>query len=303
MSLDFAFYPGCAGKQVQKEAEWAARAVCDQLGIKLHDMPRATCCGAVSLRETKPAFSLAVAARILGEAEASGRDLCTICNTCLQTLSHANYRFKTEPDILEQINKANQQAGIPAYRASIKVQHLLWVITDQVDQKALKDKIKKPLAGLKVAPFYGCHNLRPAEIFASNAGEKADHLHRLITLLGGEAVSYDGHDKCCGFHVMLSDPAEMRGMVAKNCLSAKEAGAQVMITPCTLCDMSMGAYQGIAEKTVGKSINLPEMNFAQLLGVAMGIDEARLGVHRLHVDPKPILAQTGYPLTRSPCWR
>ncbi|NGZ29452.1 MAG: heterodisulfide reductase subunit B, partial [Magnetococcales bacterium] len=65
MSLEFAYYPGCAAKQVQKEADWAARAVCKELGIGLHAMPRSTCCGAVSLRESKPAFSLAVAARIL----------------------------------------------------------------------------------------------------------------------------------------------------------------------------------------------------------------------------------------------
>jgi succinate dehydrogenase / fumarate reductase cytochrome b subunit len=84
MSLEFAFYPGCAGKQIQQEAETAAQAVARELGITLHAMPRATCCGAVSLRETKPAFSLAVAARILTEAEAKGHDLCTICNTCLQ---------------------------------------------------------------------------------------------------------------------------------------------------------------------------------------------------------------------------
>ncbi|MBF0177053.1 MAG: CoB--CoM heterodisulfide reductase iron-sulfur subunit B family protein [Magnetococcales bacterium] len=293
MSLEFAFYPGCAGKQVQKEADWSARAVCSELGIKLHDMPSATCCGAVSLREAKPAFSLAVAARILSEAEAMGRDLATICNTCLQTLSHAHYRFRTEPEILEKINGVNSQAGIRPYGGTNKVRHLLWVITDMVDQGTLKSKIKKPLNGLRVAPFYGCHSLRPVEIFADKAGEKPDHLDRLITLLGGMPVAYEGANRCCGFHVMLSDPTEMRQMVAKNCLSAKNAGADLMITPCTLCDMSMGAYQGIAEKTIGQTINLPEMNFAQLLGAALGIHESKLGIDRLHVDPKPALAARG----------
>lgn len=293
MSLEFAFYPGCAAKQVQKEAEGAAQAVARALGIKLHSMPRATCCGAVSLRETKPAFSLAVAARILSEAEAQGRDLCTICNTCLQTLSYANYRFKAEPDILEKINGVLKQAGVRPYEASIKVVHLLWVVTDQVDQGLLKSKIVKPLNGLKVAPFYGCHNLRPSEIYQSTPGEKADHLDRLITLLGGSPVVFTGRDKCCGFHVMLSDPKEMRTMVANNCLEAKGNGAEVMISPCTLCDMSMGAYQGPAEKTVGKSIDLPELNFAQLLGAAMGISQAELGLERLHVDPRPVLKAKG----------
>ncbi|MBF0158340.1 MAG: CoB--CoM heterodisulfide reductase iron-sulfur subunit B family protein [Magnetococcales bacterium] len=293
MSLAFAYYPGCAAKQVQKEADWAARAVCAEVGITLHDMPQATCCGAVSLRETKPAFAMAVAARILSEAEQQGHDLATICNTCLQTLSQANYRLKNEPELLEQINEINKQAGVPAYRASIRVHHLLWVLTDQVDADLLKSKIRKPLKGMRVAPFYGCHGLRPEQVYQHAEAGKSDHLDRLITLIGGEAVSYWGRDRCCGFHVMLSDKQEMRQMVTNNCLSAKSAGAELMITPCTLCDMAMGAYQGIAEKSTGRTIGLPEMNFAQLLGLAMGIDEQKLGIGRLHVSPAPVLSARG----------
>ncbi|MBF0628029.1 MAG: CoB--CoM heterodisulfide reductase iron-sulfur subunit B family protein [Magnetococcales bacterium] len=292
MRLDFAYYPGCAAKQVQKEADVAARAVALALGISLYDMPRATCCGAVSLRETKPAFSLAVAARILSEAEEKGRHLVTICNTCLQTLTHANHRFKNEPELLDKINHVLAQAGVRPYKASIQVFHLLWVITDQLDPEVVRAKVVHPLKGLRVAPFYGCHNLRPEEIFDAKAGEKADHLDRLITLLGGQPVAYDGHDKCCGFHVMLSDKTEMRAMVAKNCLNAKNAGAEVMITPCTLCDMSMGSFQGPAEKVVGQSIDLPEMNFAQLIAVAMGLD-ASAGLNRLHVPPYGVLSARG----------
>ncbi|MBF0181412.1 MAG: CoB--CoM heterodisulfide reductase iron-sulfur subunit B family protein [Magnetococcales bacterium] len=293
MSIQFAYYPGCAAQQVQKEADAAARAVARELGIVLHDMPRSTCCGAVSLRETKPAFSLAVAARILSEAEESGRHLVTICNTCLQTLTQANHRFKNEPELLEKINQVIVQAGVRPYKATINVYHLLWVITDQLDPKTVKAKVVKPLNGLKVAPFYGCHNLRPAEIFDSKAGEEADHLDRLILLLGGRPVAYDGHDKCCGFHVMLSDKVEMRSMVAKNCLNAKDAGAELMITPCTLCDMSMGSFQKPAEQVAGKVIELPEMNFAQLIAVAFGLDESAAGLDRLHVSPHAVLAKQG----------
>ncbi|MBF0446050.1 MAG: CoB--CoM heterodisulfide reductase iron-sulfur subunit B family protein [Magnetococcales bacterium] len=289
MSLEFAYYPGCAAKQVQKEAASSAEAVAKILGITLKPMPRATCCGAVSLRESKPAFSLAVAARILTEAEAMGHDLCTICNTCLQTLNYANYRFKHEPEILEQINGVLKKAGVRPYEATIKVHHLLWVVTEQVDPQLLQSKVVKPLNGMNVAPFYGCHSQRPAEIFDARKGEKVDQLDQLIRAIGGNAVEYEGRDKCCGFHVMLSDKKEMRTMVGQNCLDAKDSGAEMMISPCTLCDMAMGAYQGPAEKVVGKSIDLPEMNFAQLLGIALGVDDETLGMARLHIDPTPAL--------------
>ncbi|MBF0459872.1 MAG: CoB--CoM heterodisulfide reductase iron-sulfur subunit B family protein [Magnetococcales bacterium] len=292
MSLEFAFYPGCAAQQVQKEADWAARAVCQELGIILHSMPRASCCGAVSLRETKPAFSLAVAARILSEAEAMGKDLVTICNTCLQTLTHANHRFQNEPELLEKINSVLRDAGVRPYGATIKTHHLLWVVTDQVDPKVLQAKIIRPLKGLRVAPFHGCHNLRPAEIYEQQEG-KEHHLNRLIRSMGGVPVDYPDQERCCGFHVMLSDKKEVHEMSAKNCLSAKAAGAQVMITPCTLCDMVMGSMQEMAEKTIQKPIQLPEMSFSQLLGLTMGIPADRLGISRLHINPAVVLTTVG----------
>nr|CRH07194.1 putative succinate dehydrogenase subunit C [Candidatus Magnetococcus massalia] len=293
MSLEFAYYSGCAAKQVQKEADWAANAVCEELGIALRPMKKASCCGAVSLRESKPAFALAVAARILSEAEEMGVDIVTICNTCLQTLSQANYRLSNEPELREQINAVLKEGGVKPYSGKTKVRHLVWVVTEDIDADLLKSKIRKPLNGLRVAPFYGCHNLRPEEIMESEAGEKAKHLDHLIELLGGNPIAYDGKDKCCGFHFMLSDKMEMRQMVANNCTSAKEAGADVMISPCTLCDMAMGAYQGVAEKSLNLHIGLPELNFAQLLGAAMGIDEKKLGLDRLHVSPRPHLTARG----------
>ncbi|ABK42954.1 succinate dehydrogenase subunit C [Magnetococcus marinus MC-1] len=293
MTMNFAYYIGCAAQQTQKEADWAAEAVCEELGIKLHRMKKATCCGAVSLRETKPAFALAVAARIFVEAEEMGMDIATICNTCLQTLSQANHRLKNDDELLDSINEVLKKSGVAPYKGTVKIKHLAWVMVDDVEADVLKSKIKKPLNGLRVAPFYGCHSLRPAEIFEAEAGEKAKHLETLIELMGGNPVRFDGRDKCCGFHVMLSDAKEMRQMVFNNTTSAKEAGADVMITPCTLCDMAMGSYQGIAEKSVGKKVGLPEMNFAQLLGCAMGLDEKRLGLNRLHVSPRPQLVARG----------
>ncbi|MEO5365803.1 MAG: CoB--CoM heterodisulfide reductase iron-sulfur subunit B family protein [Magnetococcus sp. WYHC-3] len=286
MSLQFAYYPGCAAKQVQKEADGAAHAVCSVLGITLTPMPRATCCGAVSLRETHPDFALATNARILSEAEALGLDILTVCNTCTQTLSYSNHRLVHDEGLRSQINAVLEQAGVRPYGGGVRVRHLVWVLMESVDREVLQAHIKHPLNGLRVAPFYGCHNLRPAGILDTRqAGERADHLDRLIELMGGVPVAYPGRDRCCGFHVMLSDAREMRTMVANNCLSAKEQGAEVMITPCTLCDMAMGSYQKIAADSVGVSIDLPEMNFAQLLGVAMGLNGHELGLSRLHLAP------------------
>jgi succinate dehydrogenase / fumarate reductase cytochrome b subunit len=288
-NLNYAYYPGCAAKQIQKEADWSAREISAQLGVTLHDMPAATCCGAGNLQEHDLAAALAVNARIFSQAEEMGMDIVTICNTCLQTFTFANERLKKEPELREKINAVLVKAGVRPYEGTIDVKHLIWVLVDDVGVEKIKKHIKNPLGGLKVAPFYGCHALRPSEVFHGRGGQAPKYLDTLITTLGGESVDYNGKDKCCGFHYMLVNEKEFLSMSGHHSLEAKTKGAEVMVSPCTLCDMSLGAYQSRSEKHLGVKINLPEMNISQLVGVAFGLDKKTLGLHRLHQDPQPAL--------------
>lgn len=292
-NLNYAYYPGCAAKQIQKEADSSARAVCDELGISLHDMPNATCCGAGNLQEHDPAAGLAVNARIFSQAEEMGMDIVTICNTCLQTFTFANERFKNEPELLEKINGVLKKAGVRPYEGTIDVKHLIWVLVDDLGVPKLKKAISNPLNGLKVAPFYGCHAMRPYEVFSGRGGESPKYLDTIITALGGESVDYRGKDKCCGFHTMLTREDKFLTMSGGHSLEAKEKGAEIMVSPCTLCDMALGAYQSRSEKALGQKINLPEMNIAQLVGAAMGVEEAKLGFNKLHQNPEKVLKSRG----------
>lgn len=293
--LNFAYYPGCAAKQIQKEADWSARAIAKKLGITLHDMPKATCCGAGNLQETDLAAALAVNARIFSQAEEMGMDIVTICNTCLQTFTFANHRFQTEPELLESINNVLIKAGVRPYKGTIDVKHLTWVMVDDIGVDKVKKQIKNPLNGLKVAPFYGCHSLRPNEIFKGRGGtvNGPKYLESLIDAMGGESVDYYGKDKCCGFHYMLVNENEFLNMAGGHSLQAKQSGAEVMVSPCTLCDMALGAYQSRSEAAMGQKIELPEMSISQLIGAAMGIDRRSLGFHRLHQDPRKSMSARG----------
>ena len=293
--FNYAYYPGCAAKQIQKEADYAARAICQKMGITLHDMPKATCCGAGNLQEHDLAAALCVNARIFSEAEEMGMDIVTICNTCLQTFTFANERLKNEPELRAQINAVLQKAGVRPYEGTIDVKHLIWVLVDDFGPEKVKEHVVNPLNGLKVAPFYGCHALRPNEIFHGRGGtvKGPQYLDTLIETIGGEAVDYTGKDKCCGFHYMLVKEDNFLRMSGGHALSAKGEGAEVMVSPCTLCDFALGAYQSRAEAKLGKKIDLPEMSISQLIGAAMGFDEKTLGFTRLHQDPRPALQARG----------
>lgn len=288
--LSYAYYPGCAAKQIQKEADWSTRAIADALNIHLADMPGATCCGAGNLQEHDPAAALAINARIFSQAEEMGMDIVTICNTCLQTFTFANQRLKNEPQLLADINKVLVKAGVRPYNGTIDIKHFMWVLVDDIGLDALKPHLKNKLNGLKVAPFYGCHGSRPTAIFEGRGGtiKGPEYLETLLAAMGAESVDYYGKDKCCGFHYMLVNESEFLHMAGGHSLQAKNAGAELMVSPCTLCDFALGAYQSRSEKAMGQRIGLPEMNIAQLIGAAMGLDAKTLGMSRLHADPTPV---------------
>ena len=290
--LKYAYYPGCAAKQVQKEADWSARAVCEALDIELHEMPKATCCGAGNLQEHDPAAALAINARIFSEAEEMGMDIVTICNTCLQTFRYAYDRLQDD-NIRSQINEVLVAAGVKPFENKMEPKHLVWVLVEELGVDAVKKHVSNPLNGLKVAPFYGCHSMRPSDIFHGRGGERPLYLDNLIEAIGGEVVNYSGKDKCCGFHYMLVKEDDFLSMSGGHALDAKSNGAEMMVSPCTLCDMALGAYQTRSEKKLKQKIDLPEMSIQQLIGTSMGIDGKTLGMSRLHTNPKKAFKARG----------
>jgi len=166
-------------------------------------------------------------------------------------------------------------------------------MVDDIGVEKVKSHVSNPLNGLKVAPFYGCHAMRPLEVFEGRGGEAPQYLDQLITAIGGTTVDYDGKDKCCGFHTMLVQEKTFLEMSGGHSLEAKQQGADVMVSPCTLCDLAMGAYQSRAEKHMGLKIDLPEMSISQLVGTAFGFDAKTVGLGRLHQDPRKVMKKHG----------
>ncbi|MEK7803600.1 MAG: heterodisulfide reductase-related iron-sulfur binding cluster, partial [Deltaproteobacteria bacterium] len=82
-TLKYAYYPGCASQAITKEANSTTRKIAEILGIELHDMPKANCCGAGLLTDYDYDLYIALNARIFAQAEDMGMDIMTICSTCL----------------------------------------------------------------------------------------------------------------------------------------------------------------------------------------------------------------------------
>ena len=278
----YAYYPGCLASLSQKELDSSSRAIMGLLGAELVEMPSVTCCGAGDIHEAKPDYYLHISARILGQAERSGCDtILTICNVCTLNLRQANERLKENPAELARVN--DNLAADRHRRLRGRRRRAAPAVGGLAGRRATSGSSRSPcksLEGLKVAPFYGCQILRPAKLLGFEDPDRPESLERLIEACGAEAIDYPAKVKCCGFPIVLAREDVALGELVQPLQQATDAGADVMVTPCPLCHLSLDAWQKKAEGVAGQEFQLPVLHLAQLLGAAAGIDESTLKFKR-----------------------
>jgi succinate dehydrogenase / fumarate reductase cytochrome b subunit len=285
-----AYYKGCLASLSAKELDTSTKALAPRVGIELVELESVTCCGAGDIHEAEPDYYVHLNARILAYAEATGCEtLLTVCNVCTLNLRQANHMLQGDEALLARVNENLTKVGVPAYSGKVEVRHLLWEIAEGPGYELLQQAAHKGLKGLKVAPFYGCQILRPSKIMGFEDPDRPWSLERIITACGGEPVDYPAKVKCCGFPIIAAREETAMGELIQPISQAMEAGADVMVTPCPLCHLSLDAWQQKLEASTGKKFGLPILHLAQLVGVAAGLEESELKFKRHIVDPRPAL--------------
>jgi succinate dehydrogenase / fumarate reductase cytochrome b subunit len=200
---------------------------------------------------------------------------------------------KEDPRLLEQVNGELVKAGARPYQGTIDVTHLLWYLATEEGLSLLEQRGPRGLNGLKVAPYYGCQLLRPSSVMGFEDPDRPQSLERLITALGGEVADYDGKTRCCGFPIILAreEVALKESHVALS--GARDAGAQVMVTPCPLCHLAMDAYQRKTEQLMGEEYSMPVLHLPQLIGLALGMPTQTMEFKRHFTSMDEVLATVG----------
>jgi succinate dehydrogenase / fumarate reductase cytochrome b subunit len=291
--MKFAYYPGCSPKSTTSELDHATRALAERLEIELVELEGASCCGTVEIRSRNLDLFIALNARTLAMAEQQGLDMITICDTCQLNLAHTNKQLKEDQGLLDKTNERLSALNL-RYGGSIEVRHFLWVLLHDIGPQRLKDKVARPLSSLRVAPFYGCHILRPKEVLGFDDPDRPSSLESLIQICGAEPVDYLGKTKCCGFHNLPYDQNLALELTAKYLMEAKEKGAHSLVTPCPLCFTMLDGYQRKAEKHIKTRLDLPVFHMPQLLGLALGMGGKELMLRRNIVSPTRILRKLGH---------
>jgi succinate dehydrogenase / fumarate reductase cytochrome b subunit len=292
MSRRYAYFPGCSAKGSCRELDLSTQAVAAAFDLELVELEDAGCTGAREFRAISEQLHLAANGRILALAEAQGCDLVAVCDTCLLNLMEANQRLSADGKARAAVNRALAESGLE-YRGGVAVKHFLWVLLEDVGEARLRAQVTRPLNGLRVAPFYGCHIRRPASAHGAEVPDRTASLERLCQILGAEPVAYDGADKCCGFHVVMAEEKIALRMGGARLAGASEQGADCMVTPCPLCHTVLDAYQPDIERQIERRFDLPILHVSQLVGLALGLTAAELALPRHMVDAGGVLAALG----------
>jgi len=283
-AVKYAYYPGCSLEATAREYDLSVRTVCEHLGIKLAEIPDWNCCGASSGHSTDHRLACNLAGRNLALAEGMEVDIAVACPACYIRLRNAQNEMKQDE---KQRDELTRLTGL-SYNARYSTRHLLDIICNEIGLEDVKDKVVKPLRGLKLAAYYGCYLVRPPEIVAFDDPENPQCLDALLGALGAEARDWPGKVDCCGGSLSLSKREMARRMVGELIDMARRAGVEAMVTACPLCHANLEMRQDGADGN-----KLPVFYFTELVGLALGIAEARSWLKRHLVSPSGLLASLG----------
>ena len=285
----YTYFPGCSSSDGGAKAYgWSAQAIARALDVELVELEDWNCCGSTPYTSVDELASFCVSARNLALAEKGGLDLVTPCSACYMILGRTNSSLKEHPELRAKVDEALSAGGLE-YHRTIRVRHLLDILANDVGYDEIASKVKRSLAGLAVAPYYGCQVVRPQPSF--DHPESPQSLDRLIESLGAKATPFPLKARCCGGSLIISEEELALELIHKLLESASSNGAECIVTVCPLCQTNLDVYQGRVNKKFKTDFDLPILFFTQLMGVAFGIEGEALGLEKGIVPAEKLLAQ------------
>ena len=189
--------------------------------------------------------------------------MITLCSACHHVLKRVNHDMKENEYVR---SRANRYLGLETpYAGETEVLHYLEMLRDRVGLDGVKAAVVNPLKGVKIAAYYGCLLLRPSNVMAMDDPESPHVMEDLIRALGATPVMYSQRNECCGGYMTMEKKDAAQRRAEAILASAKEAGADMIITACPLCMYNLDA--NATEHT------LPVKYFTEVLAEALGVKE------------------------------
>jgi succinate dehydrogenase / fumarate reductase, cytochrome b subunit len=290
--VKLAYWPGCVSRGFTPELHGSMALVAPKLGLELVELDRANCCGAGVVAEHNQELVDTLNARTFAMAQAveGAAGMMNICSTCQGAQSECQERLDATGEYREHINSNLSEEGL-SYEKDGRWwnKNLLWLLVEEIGLEALRDKVVRPLDGLRIAPFYGCYIVRPTKRLGfADHPERDFYLDQVIEALGAEPVQYAGARKCCGFPVITMNRTTSLRQAGRHMADAIDAGSDCVVTPCPLCHLNLDLQQPEAEKYVERDLGIPVLHLPQMLGLALGLEPKELGMDKHVVKTRDV---------------
>src|SRR4030066_1156507 len=182
--MDYLYFPGCSLYTKAKNCDQTARNCSLLLGFELKELKNWTCCGATFPLATDNIMALLPPARILATAREEGTALTTLCAVCFNVIKRTNRLIKEDGGKRDKINNFIEKN----YQGDLQILHYLEILKQDIGFSQLKEKVKKPLAELKAAAYYGCMLLRPFEEMGFDEREGPTFFGNFFNAWGDKAL-------------------------------------------------------------------------------------------------------------------
>ena len=162
------------------------------------------------------------------------------------------------------------------------------VLIEDLGYEELGRHVVRPLEGVKFAGYVGCQTNRPFGI-AGESFENPMYLDKLVETDGGEALTkYEQKVTCCGGALAFSEPEKSQKQTRDIVESAYDAGADMVVTPCPLCQANVEVYQSEINRKQGTKFDMPVTYYSQLMAVAYGATPKQAGLDGHIIKPKKL---------------
>jgi heterodisulfide reductase subunit B len=277
--MKIGFYPGCSLEGSSREYAESLRAIAPHLGLDLEELEGWNCCGSSSAHQLDHMVALTLPARILALAEQQHMSTMVVpCAACFNRLAAAKKELAADATVRDNIA---DMLHMPL-TGTTDVQNILEVLSN-----ALTPAVQNSCTAsfpYKVVCYYGCLLVRPASIVRSDRVENPMQMDDLMKRIGAAPLDWGMKTECCGagFSITRTD------IVGKLCGTIIEdavlRGAEAIIVACPMCHSNLDMRRKEIERVTGKRYSIPVIYITQAIGLALGIDAKKLGLHRHFVD-------------------
>jgi heterodisulfide reductase subunit B len=283
------YYPGCSLEVTAKNYNQSTQEMCHLLGVELTEPSEWTCCGSSPALKMDRLLSVSMAAHNLSLLDNMGEeDVLIPCPFCYRRLLSAQEELQKDKALKAQVNEVIEAKS----EGKTRIINILEFLLKEVGLEAIREKVTRPLTGLKVSPYYGCYLVKPAQVTHFDDAEDPTSMDQVLKALGAEVLDWDFKTECCGSGLALSKTGKVVELSGRIVREASYQGADALVVVCQLCQANLDMRQDEISRVEGQKYEIPIIYITQLVGLACGLEPEKLGLQHHLVDPRPILKRT-----------